>query len=150
MKKHTWQAYKDVKVDGKVIAWDVYFEGSHAAALKFARGNGLLNVGYSIDAPMFDKYGWYIGEEIPADCVAECSASGDVTAAVEKWTAKLGFFNVPLDLARKYLDEFGAWEDLDVVGTWTLGQRILWSACCDISEERARGESDCEFAGLVH
>ncbi len=99
---------------------------------------------YDYTAPItFDlRYGWLASGQFPADCITECSASGDVSEAVEYWVRNLEF-NPPRDLAIRYLREFGAWDDLETATDETLAQRILWSAMCDIREQG-------EWPGLVH
>ena len=93
------------------------------------------------------KYKWFYenGElkgELPQDCVDECSSGGDVTSLVEHWVEELGF-EVPREAAIKYLEAFGAWDDLENASQDDLNGRCLWSACCDISEQG-------EWYGLIH
>ena len=57
-------------------------------------------------AELFDKYGWFVGSDLPAQCVADCSASGDVSC----------------------------WDTLDTDTDQQLAERVLWLACCDIAE----------------
>ncbi len=94
------------------------------------------------------KHGILMVGEFPSDCVADCSGQGDVTEAVAYWRNKLGFAEAlePVEqLARDYLREFGAWDDLDDADLEeTIADRILWCACCDIKES---GEP---WLGLVH
>jgi hypothetical protein len=80
----------------------------------------------------FDEYGNFLGK-IPKQCVADCSHSGDCYSDVVAWVDKLSF-NVPPSLARRYLQDFGAWDDLDDCSHDVLNQRVLWIACCDIKE----------------
>ena len=87
------------------------------------------------------KHGW-LQKKIPDVCVKECSGSGDVGKNVEYWVHRLNF-EVPEHLAKAYLQEFGAWEDLDIAPRQLLAERVLWLACCDIAE-------DGEWFGLVH
>ncbi len=68
--------------------------------------------------------------ELPAQCIEECSASGDVTAAVEKWCAALGV-TVDEDDARTYVRAFGLEDDEDR----DLAGFVLWQACCQIHED---------------
>ena len=104
--------------------------------------------GYRYSAPIsFDiKYGWLQSGQFPADCIAECSASGSVDSAVEYWRIKLNLVEALTPVRGKvesYLKEFGAWDDLQEASMETLADRILWTACCDIREQG-------EWAGLVH
>lgn len=74
-------------------------------------------------------------EELPEDCIRECSASGDVTAAVEHWCKALPF-GVEPEAARRYLASTGGWDpgELEAADPDTLAQRVLWIACCDFGE----------------
>lgn len=85
---------------------------------------------------LFNEYGHYIGPEFPADCVADCSASGQVYDAVHLWALELEF-SVPRDLAIRYLREYGAWtaEELAEKTDTQLAETVLWIACGDISEQ---------------
>jgi hypothetical protein len=94
-----------------------------------------------MDSKWFDADGYFVGS-FPDACIHDCSASGGVEQAVDFWLDELRF-NVPMVKARAYLEEFGAWNDLDEADQHTLAQRVLWVACCDIEE---RGE----WLGLVH
>jgi hypothetical protein len=80
----------------------------------------------------FDEYGNFLGE-LPEECVTACSHSGDCFDDVVFWVSELNF-NVPTELAKKYLEEFGCWEDLDTCDQDTLNVRVLWIACGDIKE----------------
>jgi len=104
--------------------------------------------GYKYSAPIsFDpKHGWLASGSFPASCIAECSAGGRVDSAVEHWRKQLKFSEAlePVrPLAERYLKEFGAWDDLPTVDLDTLANRVLWTACCDISEQGS-------WDGLVH
>jgi hypothetical protein len=90
---------------------------------------------------MFDEYGNFLGE-IPEECVTACSHSGDCFDDVVYWVDKLSF-DVPDNRARKYLKDFGAWEDLDTCTHGTLVIRVLWIACGEIKETGV-------WFGLVH
>lgn len=68
--------------------------------------------------------------ELPRQCIEECSASGDVSAAVTYWRDKLAF-TVDRAKAIAYLEGFGSWERADLekeTDTW-IALRILWLAC---------------------
>lgn len=83
---------------------------------------------------LFDQYGHFTGG-IPADCVAQCTAPGDVSAAVEYWCNQLQF-EVPRELAIDYLSEFGAWpiapDECDTglreMSDDDLARKVLWIA----------------------
>ena len=81
--------------------------------------------------------------ELPRECIAECSASGDVTAAIEYWVDRLDL-TVDTHAAIDYLVEFGAWE-IEELESWDnreLAARILWIAACNLAEDRALGIAD--------
>ena len=94
-----------------------------------------------MDNIQFSEYGEFLGE-LPKECVDDCSHSGDCYNDVLYWLEELNF-NVPENLARKYLKEFGAWDDLDDCSQDLLNQRVLWIACNEISEMG-------EWLGLIH
>ena len=82
---------------------------------------------------MFDQYGNFNGS-IPSDCVRDCTTPGqDASSAVQYWVDKLRFV-VPPKLARDYLHDFGAWDDLADVDAPTLSGRVLWVACGALME----------------
>jgi len=90
---------------------------------------------------LFDEYGNFLAE-IPAHIVKACSHAGDCLADVEYWQNKLNFV-CPRQLAINYLQEFGAWEDLQTVDDITINQRVLWIACGEIKESG-------EWFGLIN
>lgn len=93
---------------------------------------------------LFDQYGWYIGPELPPDCVAECTRPGcDASEPCARWRKRLNF-TVPRKLAENYLYEAGAWDDLATVSDDTLAERVLWLACCHASDHNDN------WYGLVH
>lgn len=81
--------------------------------------------------------GWFneLGEmtrELPTDCIQECAAQGRVDDAVAYWVEKLNFEeDFPVEKARTYLAEFGAWEreELARMSTNELAQKVLWILC---------------------
>lgn len=107
---------------------------------------GVMVKGYKYTGPItfHPKYGSIQSGKFPPDCVAACSASGSVDDAVEYWRSELNF-EVPRELAIDYLGEFGAWdgEELGAMTDEELAEKILWIACCDISEQG-------EWLGLCH
>lgn len=144
----TWQVYKDIEINGQLKFFDVHFEGNKSACEKFIKTHGRnsnWHLGYDITADelnWFDQYG-NLTREIPQECIADCSSSGDVTESVKQWVLDLEFSVTSLDQARKYLQEFGAWDDLDRQGSFALSQKVLWLACCEIKESG-------EWFGLTH
>lgn len=91
----------------------------------------------------FDSGSEFIGE-LPRECINACSRSGDTTQAVRYWQAVLRF-EVPQEKAREWLYEFGAWsfDDLQAMSDTEVNQKVLWLACCDLSEFG-------EWLGLIH
>lgn len=82
----------------------------------------------------FNDYGHYIGEELPPECVSDCSASGAVDNAVTYWRLTLNF-EVPRELSQRYLIEAGIErERVTKMDNDTLAEYVLWLACCDIRE----------------
>jgi len=73
--------------------------------------------------------------DLPEDCIRDCSASGDVTGAVEAWVEELDF-TVDRERAIQTLQGYGAWSlgELNDADDELLAQRILWLACGDFSE----------------
>lgn len=74
-------------------------------------------------------------EQLPDECVGDCSASGDVSESVTYWRDRLNF-TVDRGRAMDYLESSGGWdrEDLDKeTDTW-LAMRVLWLACCQFKE----------------
>ena len=57
---------------------------------------------------------WFDGRDstrqLPPECIAECSASGDQYDTVKFWVEKLNF-DGPVDQFKEYLDGFGCWDD---------------------------------------
>lgn len=82
----------------------------------------------------FNEQGYAVGS-FPADCVAACSASGQVIGSVQYWQMTLGF-TVPRRLALRYLAETGAWTraELDEMSDTELAEKVLWLACCNLKE----------------
>lgn len=74
-------------------------------------------------------------DDIPEQCIKDCSSSGDVSEAVAYWLEKLNF-SVDRNKAIDCLEGYGAWdrEDMEQESDETIAQRILWIACTDFSE----------------
>jgi len=142
MNRKTWQVWTEEN-EGY---FNTVFEGTERQVRSYYRSNNKnnnLHIGYEIsDNQFFSETGEFI-TEFPEDCIKECSASGDVSESVKQWVLKLDFFLPSLSMGRKYLSEFGAWDDLDQADMFTLSQRVLWLACGDIEESG-------EWLGLIH
>lgn len=72
-------------------------------------------------------------DELPRECVEDCSATGSVDHAVEYWCNRLQF-TVDREAAIRCLKGYGAWDDLAETDDETLAQRVLWLACNDFNE----------------
>lgn len=74
-------------------------------------------------------------EDLPDNCISECSASGDVTEAVNYWQQQLNFV-VDRNDAIVYLKSTGGWseDELKDLSDDELAQKVLWIACCDFKE----------------
>lgn len=88
----------------------------------------------------FDMQGNFNGT-LPQECIEDCSQSGDNINNVMFWCDKLDWYGLfdshsgVRALARTYLREFGAWEDLDCCDSSILAERVLWLACGVASEQ---------------
>jgi hypothetical protein len=91
-------------------------------------------IGVRPDVPLHVEHSFDI-QDLPMQCITECSAPGDVTGAVECWRTKLRF-SVNLLRAREYLLGTGAWDEDEVAALSDdiVAGRILWMACCDFAE----------------
>lgn len=74
-------------------------------------------------------------EELPRDCVDECSAPGPADNAVDYWRVHLGF-TVNRERAIRCLQGYGAWsaEELSASSNDELAARVLWLACGSFNE----------------
>lgn len=102
---------------------------------------------YAHHAPIsFNSCGYLVAGSIPRKCIADCSASGDVSSSVAYWRDRLSLVSAlsgHRTKVERYLSEFGAWDDLTDTTMETLADRVLWSACCDIAENG-------EWYGICH
>ena len=83
-----------------------------------------------------DEYDCLTLDDLPLDCVHDCSASGDVTDAVTYWVERLDF-EVARVAAIAYLQEFGAWTDQELAETPDRdhAMRVLWIACGQLADD---------------
>ena len=138
-----WQVWTEENKD----YFNVKFEGSQRECNHFYHAHGGSRNGYHIgydisDNTFFDDHGNFIAL-LPEDCVIECTLPGqDASEAVKRWTLALEFSLPSLKAGRKFLSEFGTWEDLESADMFTLSQRVLWLACGEIKESG-------EWFGLV-
>lgn len=87
--------------------------------------------------PIHVDYILYI-EDIPAECIRDCSAQDDVSDSVEYWRNELEF-TVDRDNAIACLYHYGAWEaeELAAMDDSDIAAKVLWLACCNFKEYRA-------------
>jgi hypothetical protein len=81
-------------------------------------------------------------EDIPPECIKDCSGPGQADIPVHDWREKLDF-EVNRENAIKCLDGYGAWDDLE---TWTdkrLAETVLWLACGNFNEWDGTENSNC-------
>ena len=73
--------------------------------------------------------------ELPEYCIADCSASGDVTDNVVQWVKELKF-SVNQSQARTCLQGYGAWDkdEIAAMSDEEVAEKILWLACCDFRD----------------
>ena len=79
---------------------------------------------------------------LPAECVADCSSSGDVSEAVEHWVGELGL-EAPPWLLREHLRGFGAWDTRELCDHQKNLKRLLWTWSCSCAE-RSDYEGDVD------
>ena len=122
----------------------VYVACGHPQAMG-CKCYGRLHAGESCygenKAKWFDDSGNLINE-IPKQCIEDCSGPGQKDYLVSNWVNKLGF-EVPREKAISYLKEYGAWDDLENDTDKVLAERVLWLACGDYYESG-------EYFGLNH
>jgi hypothetical protein len=72
---------------------------------------------------------WFDGREstrqLPAECIADCSGSGDYTNNVIAWVERLNF-DGSVELFKEHLKEYGAWDDEQLEDHDENRQRVLW------------------------
>lgn len=80
---------------------------------------------------------WFSGREsienLPADCVSDCTGSGSVDDAVEYWVERLKFEAPPWYL-REYLKGYGAWDSAELCDHQANLRRLLWLWACNCAE----------------
>ncbi len=72
--------------------------------------------------------------QLPAECIADCSGSGDATKNVQFWVKRLDF-DGPKELFKEYLKEFGAWDNEQLEDHEENRERVLWTWACNCYEE---------------
>lgn len=140
--RFTWsyRLYGGTANGGDVIDYIVHKDEKHGdAPLEEADHAGGLHVDYILDI-----------DDVPEECIEDCSGSGDVSEAVEYWRKKLNF-TVDREKAIRCLTGYGSWEPEELAedDDDKLADRILWLACCNFSEwDGKEGDSNsgaCQF-----
>jgi hypothetical protein len=74
-------------------------------------------------------------QDIPRECVEDCSGPGPADGAVAYWLEELKF-SVNRERAIDCLRGYGAWEPEELLDASdeTLASRVLWLACGNFSE----------------
>lgn len=87
---------------------------------------------------------WFDGiwplQELPEDCIRDCSSQGRVDDAVEYWVSELQL-TAPPWLLRRYLRCIGAWDRAELCDHEENLKRLLWLWACQIKEAWAAGET---------
>jgi hypothetical protein len=85
-------------------------------------------------------------EDLPEQCIYDCSGSGDAGPAVEAWRERLDF-QVGRDRAIAGLLCYGAWTvaELEAKADENIAEIVLWLACCDFREYLDFGEGSDVF-----
>ena len=120
------QASDDIRKAMGDDSWLFSRVDSHANDIDdtlYAFDNETVNIKYddqvvneSVETPWFDDYG-NILKPIPMACILDCSGKGRVDDSVQYWLEELNFCTgFPVNKAVEWLHEFGAWEDLDLLG----------------------------------
>jgi hypothetical protein len=80
---------------------------------------------------------WFNGRDciksLPADCIKDCSATGDVSQAVDYWVIKLNL-EAPSWLLREHLSGYGAWDRPELCDHGMNLRRLLFVWACDCRE----------------
>lgn len=71
---------------------------------------------------------------IPSRAIRECSAPGPCDDVVAYWIRTL-HFDVPADLARDYLQGFGAWDDGELSDHADNVSRVFWIVCGNLRDD---------------
>lgn len=87
--------------------------------------------------------------QIPRECIKDCSQPGPADATVAYWREQLGF-TVDRDRAVRCLKGYGAWdgEELAAMSDEDIAEIILWLACGNFSEY-ATEAADAGFDGYT-
>ena len=91
---------------------------------------------------------WFDGREstrqLPAECIADCSGSGEQTQNVTSWVERLNF-DGSVELFKEHLKQYGCWDDEQLEDHYENRIRVLWLWACDCSENQ--GSYDYLYLG---
>ena len=82
--------------------------------------------------------------QLPPECIADCSGSGDQTDNVKHWVEKLNF-DGPVELFKEHLKEYGAWDDEQLKDHYENRIKVLWLWANDCYENP--GDYDYLYLG---
>ena len=82
--------------------------------------------------------------QLPPECIADCSGSGDQTDNVKHWVVKLNF-DGPVELFKEHLKEYGAWDDEQLKDHYENRIKVLWLWANDCYENP--GDYDYLYLG---
>lgn len=83
-------------------------------------------------------------DDLPQECIDDCSAQGSVDDAVEYWVGKLNF-SVNPERARRCLKGYGAWDAEELADNDANVRRILWLACGNFKEWQTAPDSGSDI-----
>lgn len=93
----------------------------------------------------FNDLVWFSGNflefQIPRGAVDAIAQSGDNLPAVQDWIDTIATYNLSNKQITNELDQFGAWDENELKNRADNLERLIWTACHDISE---RGDEDEE------
>ena len=72
--------------------------------------------------------------QLPQECIADCSGSGDATENFKFWVKRLEF-DGPKDHFKDYLKGYGAWDDKQLEDHEENKMRVLWSWACNCFDD---------------
>ena len=82
--------------------------------------------------------------QLPPECIADCSGSGDQTDNVKHWVEKLNF-DGPVELFKEHLKEYGAWDHEQLKDHYENRIKVLWLWANDCYENP--GDYDYLYLG---
>ena len=84
-------------------------------------------------------------EDLPLECIEDCSSQGSVDEAVAYWAedARVApiLAAIPAATLRAHCEDTGAWEGAELDDEDANRRRVLWLACCDFNEWDGTDES---------